>query len=862
MARQKLIHLHAGNKAGKPAASAIDFGEIAVNYTAGSEKLYIKNNASDPKVIGFVNDNDPRLTNARPANGGTSTVSRKVDTPTLTNINSAFSEGYTTFNKLTATSGNLAGDANGFPVSNNANGLITIHTHPGNYFGQLGFSSNERLYYKFTNGTLKTGSDKWKKIAFTSDIPSISITDTGSGNVITNIQASGHKLTVSRANHDEKYMPLYPSTLYLDNGDSSWGAKIDFCKDDKGYVFLHEDSSDHLRIHGNQGVNITSSDPDTVKANNKRILTDGNIGEYTAYTTERDFELGMLIKTSIDYSVASGAPFYMEIKGNTYGNKNSSFLQVQGYIYDNTLIQYGMTNLGFHRFEKLIAMNIDGKLCFWTPRRTYWEGFSVFCCECGANYRNYNENLVTSVEDCAEPNGTKKVNIHTQIKNSAFTNEIPTIPNKLPADGGIADIAKKVQDYGDTSKSLYIGYASNGISTTSSFAAYTTHNGSNAIKDISVADTKKVLGIPENPKYTDTHWTTGISAGNSGVCGNASVTNPYIKVCDSGTYRSQIRLNGSKDLTINSDASGNINFSVTNMRYTHPGKPSSGNDAASTGTTGNQTTYVTNVNIDGNGHVASVDKGSLPSKMAPTSHRHGWSEIDSKPATATRWPGWDEVTEKPDTFAPSDHSHPYLPLTGGTITGHIEVSKFVEIKGVETIGGGLYVGDGLDLSNKIFIQNIPNIPASIGCSKNIEITSGPYCKMNINNTGEIVFTCSNGVKSDGGFFDTSDERLKNFKEDINVDFNKLKTIPKKYFTWKDEKMGTDLQIGTSAQEVQKIYPELIKSDEKGKLSVSYEKLSIVALKAVDELHDENERLKNELDSLKSEIDMIKIKLGL
>lgn len=96
---------------------------------------------------------------------------------------------------------------------------------------------------------------------------------------------------------------------------------------------------------------------------------------------------------------------------------------------------------------------------------------------------------------------------------------------------------------------------------------------------------------------------------------------------------------------------------------------------------------------------------------------------------------------------------------------------------------------------------------------------------------------------------TSDERLKNFENNIEIDFNKLKKIPKKYFTWKqdDEKK---LNIGTSAQEIEKLYPEIVgnflNDDGENYKSVDYSKLSIIALAAIDKLNERIEYLENKL----------------
>lgn len=103
---------------------------------------------------------------------------------TLT-VNYANSAGYTkklyanSFSNLIAHPGDYslaysrfqAGVSNIFPTRNNANGVITTHLHDGNYFAQIGLSSDGRMYYRtMMNQTLDAGVT-WSKVAFTSDIP-------------------------------------------------------------------------------------------------------------------------------------------------------------------------------------------------------------------------------------------------------------------------------------------------------------------------------------------------------------------------------------------------------------------------------------------------------------------------------------------------------------------------------------------------------------------------------------------------------------------------------------------------------------------------------------------------------------------
>ncbi len=60
-----------------------------------------------------------------------------------------------------------------FPASDNSNSILTLNRHPGNYYSQLGFSSNGNLYYrKFSNTAINT-TQGWNQIAFTSSIPTV-----------------------------------------------------------------------------------------------------------------------------------------------------------------------------------------------------------------------------------------------------------------------------------------------------------------------------------------------------------------------------------------------------------------------------------------------------------------------------------------------------------------------------------------------------------------------------------------------------------------------------------------------------------------------------------------------------------------
>ena len=109
---------------------------------------------------------------------------------------------------------------------------------------------------------------------------------------------------------------------------------------------------------------------------------------------------------------------------------------------------------------------------------------------------------------------------------------------------------------------------------------------------------------------------------------------------------------------------------------------------------------------------------------------------------------------------------------------------------------------------------------------------------------------SQRIYAGGGFFQESDTRLKTVtgEVDSNYTIETFKHLKKIYYQLNDDETKTQ-HIGVIAQDVQKICPELVTTNEEGFLAVDYTKLSVVALSMVDNLVDRIERLEKLIEKI-------------
>lgn len=121
------------------------------------------------------------------------------------------------------------------------------------------------------------------------------------------------------------------------------------------------------------------------------------------------------------------------------------------------------------------------------------------------------------------------------------------------------------------------------------------------------------------------------------------------------------------------------------------------------------------------------------------------------------------------------------------------------------------------------------------------------------NSSQILFRIFGNGNAwlQGVLTENSDARLKINIHRIGNSLQNLQQLNGYTYNWVAKDRDQSLQTGLLAQELQKVYPQLVKEDEKGILSVNYSGLIPVLLEAIKELNSKVEILENENKEIKA-----------
>jgi hypothetical protein len=127
-------------------------------------------------------------------------------------------------------------------------------------------------------------------------------------------------------------------------------------------------------------------------------------------------------------------------------------------------------------------------------------------------------------------------------------------------------------------------------------------------------------------------------------------------------------------------------------------------------------------------------------------------------------------------------------------------------------------------------------------------TTSPYYELDVNGT-----IC-------GTFCSGSDIRLKKDVKPIEKALDQIARLRGVTFHWKDKKNDNGQQVGVIAQEVEKVFPQVVSTGGSGYKSVAYSNLVAPLIEAVKELKTRNEKAIKAIKELKAENETLKARL--
>ena len=374
----------------------------------------------------------------------------------------------------------------------------------------------------------------------------------------------------------------------------------------------------------------------------------------------------------------------------------------------------------------------------------------------------------------------------------------------------------------------------------------------------------------------------------TGAIATGCINTPLINVVDEEDKLPRISLNGS-DGSISADGSitttngnistyaGNISTNVGDI-FTKAGSIKAYNIIAGTTTSGVTISgdgSIKTTTLDSEGQKTNVEisasgittRGYIKSTSSDTdveispSYIRVVSTSASAPSYSSITP--DSIVTTGNIYAPdgiiragistSDYA---IIAANGTITATNYISTGTTTSGVTISSNGNINATGTITTSRITVSTI-SATGDISATGNISTARTMSCGYFTVPSGTIqtgtttsgVTIGANGIIAATGtitaqaFYESSDERLKTFTEDYDINLDDIKNIRTGKFYWNADE-NQNINGGVSAQTVEQYFPELVKEDENGMKSVNYDGLAVVAIAAIKKLTAKVEELED------------------
>ena len=252
----------------------------------------------------------------------------------------------------------------------------------------------------------------------------------------------------------------------------------------------------------------------------------------------------------------------------------------------------------------------------------------------------------------------------------------------------------------------------------------TSTNGAGAMFHFVATSSTKTGKPPEDSNVLQMNWDNNGGWDTQFAISNGSSPHSYIRSQNNGTWGNWTTLLDSSNYNnyspskTGTGASGTWGINITGASGSCTGNAATASNASKVnGHTVNSDVPSGAKFTDTNtwrplgtaANTACAGNDSRLSNSRPASDVYSWAKASSKPSYS-----WSEITSKPSTFTPASHTHAYIPLSGGTITGSIIRSSggsWISARNNVAVRG---TATGKDSWNPVVGQATPNGYWTIG----------------------------------------------------------------------------------------------------------------------------------------------------